>query len=154
MLEDSRDVISIVESGEFDIVIHGCNCFCVQGAGIALALRKYPQVFAADSCTKIGDSGKLGTWTKAKVYTAAGGVWVVNLYSQYGYGRGRYHCNYNAIELGLSRLASKTQGQRIAISRIGCGLAGGEWSIVKGIIEKHIPNAVIYGVRKCSTKNM
>lgn len=148
MKEDNRDVISIVESGEFDVVVHGCNCFCVQGAGIAKALRKYPQVYEADLKTLPGAVVKLGTWTKAKVYTEKGEVWVVNLYSQYGYGRDKVHCDYAAIGIGLHRLARRTTGKRVALSRIGCGLAGGDWEIVKEKIERHIPNATIYGVKK------
>lgn len=145
LVEDSRDVISIVESGEFDVVVHGCNCFCVQGAGIAKALRKYPEVYAADKATVAGDSNKLGKWTKAKVYTNKGETWIVNLYSQYKYGRDRVHTDYFAIDRGLKRLAEKAAGKRIAISRIGCGLAGGDWNVVSEIILRHIPNAVIYG---------
>lgn len=34
------DLIEKALNGEFDVVAHGCNCFCVQGAGIAAQMSK------------------------------------------------------------------------------------------------------------------
>ncbi len=38
------DLIKLALQGEFDVVVHGCNCFCTMGAGIA------PQMAAAFGC--------------------------------------------------------------------------------------------------------
>lgn len=39
------DLISLALSGEFDVIAHGCNCFCNMGAGIAVSMRN---TFGAD----------------------------------------------------------------------------------------------------------
>lgn len=38
------DLIKLALSGKFDVIAHGCNCFCTMGAGIA------PQMAAAFGC--------------------------------------------------------------------------------------------------------
>jgi O-acetyl-ADP-ribose deacetylase (regulator of RNase III) len=35
------DLIQLALNGEFDVIIHGCNCQCVMGKGIALSVKKY-----------------------------------------------------------------------------------------------------------------
>ncbi len=45
------DVINLAELTDFDVIVHGCNCFCTWGAGIAKTLRdRYPHAYARD-CT-------------------------------------------------------------------------------------------------------
>lgn len=34
------DLIRLAKSGEFDVITHGCNCFCKMGAGIAPKMAK------------------------------------------------------------------------------------------------------------------
>ena len=34
------DLIQLALDGEFDLIIHGCNCFCSMGAGIAKSIRE------------------------------------------------------------------------------------------------------------------
>jgi len=29
------DLIELIKKGYFDVVIHGCNCFCTMGSGFA-----------------------------------------------------------------------------------------------------------------------
>lgn len=43
--EIEGDLISLALQGKFDVITHGCNCFCNMGAGIALQMAKN---FAAD----------------------------------------------------------------------------------------------------------
>ena len=33
------DLIQLALTGEFDVIIHGCNCFCAMVAGIAQSIR-------------------------------------------------------------------------------------------------------------------
>jgi O-acetyl-ADP-ribose deacetylase (regulator of RNase III) len=35
MKEIEGDLIDLAKRGHFDVVTHGCNCFCTMGAGIA-----------------------------------------------------------------------------------------------------------------------
>ena len=58
------DLIQKAKDGEFDLIVHGCNCFCTMGAGIAKQIKKnFPQAFEEDLKTEKGDHGKLGTIT-------------------------------------------------------------------------------------------
>lgn len=35
------DLISLALAGHFEAIVHGCNCFCTMGAGIAKAIRDH-----------------------------------------------------------------------------------------------------------------
>jgi len=64
--EIDGDLIELALGGQFDVIAHGCNCFCIMGAGIAKAMDNkffcnsssiYP---SEDKCFE-GDYNKLGT---------------------------------------------------------------------------------------------
>jgi len=62
------DLFKLAEQGEFDIVIHGANCFCTMGSGVALTVKNnYPKAFLADQLTESGDQRKLGKFTQAHI---------------------------------------------------------------------------------------
>lgn len=55
------DLLSLMEDGTFDVMIHGCNCFNTMGGGIAGQISKrWPMVSAVDILTESGDINKLG----------------------------------------------------------------------------------------------
>ena len=55
------DLIKLAVAGEFDVIVHGCNCFCTMGAGIAKTIKqKFPTAYQADLATIKGDKTKLG----------------------------------------------------------------------------------------------
>lgn len=140
------NLLDLAEKGEFDVIIHGCNCFCTMGSGIAKEVRgRWPWVYDADNETLAGDSSKLGLYTQADVL-----VWdsenlthtftVINAYTQYRYGRGQRHVDYNAVERVFGEVANNFHAtdKRIAYPKIGAGLAGGDWDIVSGIIDNKL----------------
>ena len=56
------DLLQLALAGHFDVIVHGCNCQCTMGAGIAKAIKlRFPLAFAADQATTAGDRGKFGT---------------------------------------------------------------------------------------------
>ena len=58
------DLLSLGENGEFDVIIHGCNCFHIMGGGIAQSVKeKFPTAYQADLQTQRGNPEKLGTYT-------------------------------------------------------------------------------------------
>lgn len=132
------NLVGLAEQGKFDVIIHGCNCFCTMGAGIALQLRKrYPGVLQADQeFAPAGDRSKLGKYSQY-IATKRPGVnfVVINAYTQYGYGRGQKHTDYGAIKSVFTTLAPNMEGLRVGYPRIGCGLGGGQWKQVKQIID-------------------
>lgn len=65
------DLLKMAAEGDFDVIVHGCNCFCQMGAGIARPIRqKFPQAYIEDRKTVRGDVSKLGTYTFATVETS------------------------------------------------------------------------------------
>ena len=40
------DLIKLAIKGDFDVIIHGCNCFCTMGAGIAKSIKTaFPEAY-------------------------------------------------------------------------------------------------------------
>jgi len=117
------NLLDLAEAGEFDIIIHGANCFCVMGGGIAREIReRYPMAATVDNETQKGDYNKLGNYTTA----FTGKFLIVNLYTQFNMSRGDDVFEYAAFELGLRKIAHEFGTERIGIPYIGMGLAGGD----------------------------
>lgn len=70
---------------------------------------------------------------------------VLNMFTQvrYGYDDTRY-VNYGAIAKCFNNINFDNNIKRLAIPKIGCGLAGGDWNIVKEIIDDCTPNTEIW----------
>ncbi len=121
------------------MIVHGCNCFCIFGAGIAKQIReRFPAAYDADLATEKGDAGKLGTCSYAVCPTSSGSVVVVNAYTQFGFAYGRTVVDYDAIESCFEWVAQQFAGERIGVPRIGAGLAGGAWPIIANIIQREL----------------
>lgn len=124
-------------SEEFDVIGQGCNCFCTMGAGLAKAIRKkFPEAYEVDLTTIRGDKTKLGTITHTKHTNPL----IVNCYSQYNYGRekGKVYCSYDAIRSCMKKIKEEFSGKKIGLPKIGCNLAGGDWSVVRSIIDEEL----------------
>ena len=136
MKEIEGDLIALALAGRFDLIVHGCNCFCAMGAGIALQIRdRFPQVYEADLNTQSGDRSKLGTYSSAQVTENRTGFTVINGYTQFHFsGQGRL-ADYGAIEQLFTKLKADFPGVRMGYPKIGAGLAGGNWDTISGIID-------------------
>ena len=133
------DLIQKALEGEFDVIIHGCNCFHTMGAGIARTIRNaFPEAYKADLATANGDSSKLGSLSVAKVTKFGHTISIVNAYTQFNFGSHVVQVNYDALRLCFSRIKRRFAGQRIGYPRIGAGLAGGDWSIIAKIIDEEL----------------
>ena len=130
------DLIKLAEDGRFDVIIHGCNCFCTMGAGIALQIQsRFPAVFEADARTRPGDRSKLGTYTSARVEGNGRKFIVVNGYTQFDYAGPGVLADYHAIAALFAAIKHDFSGQRIGYPKIGAGLAGGDWNRIRHIID-------------------
>lgn len=50
------DLIALALEGEFSVIVHGCNCQCAMGKGIAKTIKtRFPEAYQADLKTKKGD---------------------------------------------------------------------------------------------------
>jgi O-acetyl-ADP-ribose deacetylase (regulator of RNase III) len=133
------DLIDLVKAGEFQVIAHGCNCFCSMGRGIALAIRQnFPEAALADKLTVKGDKGKLGTCTFAAVEVGAHAFTVVNAYTQYHWdGDGvEVLVQYDAVRSCMEWIKANHTGKIIGLPKIGAGLARGDWLSISEIIEE------------------
>ncbi len=121
-------------------IAHGVNCQNKMGSGVAKVLfEKYPKVKRdyhdfTSNLYKIfpysnGLLGKVGCSNFKESHE------VFNCYTQdfYGYD-GEKYISYDAIYDCFKNIASR-KIKEIAIPKIGCGLAGGNWEIVSRIID-------------------
>jgi len=135
MKEVKGDLIALAEQGNFDVIVHGCNCFNTMGAGIAATIRsKYPQVYQVDCETVKGDRSKLGTYTAA----VTGKFVIINAYTQYTYNPRTNPVDYDAIREVFKKIKKDFAGKRIGYPLIGAGLAGGDWNKISTIIDEEL----------------
>jgi len=151
------NLITLAKEEFFDVITHGCNCFCTMGAGIA------PQMAKAFGCNNFqmerrgrGDINKLGCidyeiigivpeFNNQSLIPAeeAFELTVVNSYTQYRYGRNhadgdKTPVDYDAIRLCMRKINHIFKGKTIGLPMIGAGLAGGDWKIIEKIIEEEL----------------
>ena len=137
MKEIKGDLIDLAYEGNFDAIVHGCNCFCTMGSGIAKQIKNdFPEAYEADCKTKRGDIMKLGSFTRASAHEQKFDI--VNAYTQYNYGTEDRKADYEAIRLVMRKINHIYKGDRIGLPRIGAGLAGGDWTIISQIIEEEL----------------
>ena len=131
------NLITLATENYFDVIVHGCNCFCAMGAGIAKAIKKeFPEAYMADKQTVKGDKNKLGTISKARINRDGINLIVVNGYTQFNYrGKGTL-VDYDALASVFSLIKQNFSGQKIGYPKIGAGLAKGDWQIISSIINK------------------
>ncbi len=131
------DLIDLALRGHFDVIVHGCNCLCSMGAGIAKSIAgEFPEARLADLKTVKGDRTKLGTYSAASVKRNGHNLTVVNAYIQYNYrGRGVL-VDYQALQQVFLEIAHDFEGLRIAYPKIGAGLAKGDWDQISRIIDR------------------
>lgn len=123
------DLIALAQAGDFDVITHGCNCFCAMGAGIApLMARAFGcDTFKMEDVIYRGSINKLGTIDYQKAEDLP--LIVVNSYTQYKPGApGRFGIplDYDALSLCLVKINSSFGGKRVGLPFIGAGLAGGD----------------------------
>lgn len=139
MQTEKGDLVRKAQAGEFDVIVHGCNCYCTMGAGIAKTIKQvFPAAYQADLATLMGDKNKLGHYSTAEVEVNGKPLVILNGYTQFEWrGPGR-KADYEAIRQVFRRIKQNYTGKRIGYPAIGAGLAGGEWVIIAAIIEEEL----------------
>ena len=120
------------------ILIHGCNCFCVMGAGVALKVKQnYPRAYQVDQDTVSGQPSKLGdySWSMQNhIYYPHITIIVINAYTQFGYSNKSQSVDYDAIRTVMSSINQNFPDESISMPKIGAGLGGGDWDKISNII--------------------
>lgn len=161
--EVDGDLIELAKRAEFNVIAHGCNCRSTMGAGIA------PQMAKAFGCDKfpmerIGtDMNKLGNIDYQTFVLGENSIWsledfknnrdepelvVVNAYTQFNYGRNhsdgdQIPFSYEAFTLCMRKINYQFKGKKIGLPKIGSGLAGGDWRIIKAIILRELVDCYV-----------
>ena len=128
------DLISLALEGHFDVILHGCNCFCTMGAGIAKQIKSvFKQAYKVDLASGKNPK-KLGKISVAEIEKPP--LFVVNCYTQVGFGRGSVQVDYDAVRSCMNGVKDRFAGNRIGYPKIGAGLAGGDWNLIATIIDE------------------
>src|SRR5690606_27601150 len=137
------DLISLAKEGKFDVIVHGCNCFCTMGAGLAPQMAKNfgADRFYLENSNYKGNINKLGQISYGTTYIKDGEIpriyltpkdnltltnngfkklEVVNAYTQYNPGK---DLDYNALILCLKKINHMFKGKHIGLPKIGAGIA-------------------------------
>jgi len=138
-LENQNLLTWLVEQETPSGIVHQANCFHTFGAGIAKQIRDtFPETYEADKRNSAyGDRSKLGTFTYAEAKKYPGKL-IYNLYSQYTFGHGRQTL-YDPMVEGLERVKNHAISKGLTKLglpyNMGCTLGGGDWRIVRAIID-------------------
>jgi O-acetyl-ADP-ribose deacetylase (regulator of RNase III) len=143
-------------------IAHSCNCQNVMGGGIAKQIKsRYPQAYEADTEVHMRKeydtldeyTRLLGQYSKAEVGLEGGRQGrVYNLYTQSAYGTHERQVNYEYFWKALKEMQEDLlfiqheTGQRQILGLphgISCGLAGGNWKIIKEMIDDIFQNCLL-----------
>lgn len=123
--------------GDADIICHQVNTFGIMGAGIALQIKeRFPDVYEVykEKCSEFSKHQFNPLCHVLYCRTKYSNVVIANLFSQIG-----MSTDYNAMKICLQSIYNdcKKYNASVAIPyKIGCGIAGGDWNKVYGIIEE------------------
>jgi O-acetyl-ADP-ribose deacetylase (regulator of RNase III) len=123
---------------ECELLAHGCNCRGGFGSGVAgQVARLYPHVRESYQEKYQRDGWKLG---EIQIIEAEPKRWIANCATQDRYGgliKDEVFADYQAIHRVMTQLNDeiRTRGWRLAMPKIGAGLANGDWTRIEAIIE-------------------
>lgn len=130
------NLLDLAYKGEFDVIVHGCNCFHMMGAGIARQIAlAFPEAHRADCASAYGDPAKLGSISVGHVAGPVSEFDVVNAYTQF---EGGANLDYDALRKAFAEVRWRYFGRRIAYPRIGAGIGGGDWGKIASIINDEL----------------
>ena len=125
-------------------VKNGINCHQVNhkgvaNAGLAKQIRiKYPE-FMEDylkTCKKYSFE-YIREYGVVSWHQASPALYIASIFGQDGFGRDKIYTDYYSLKFGLQTVMRMSAFEKINVFipyGIGCGLAGGNWDIVNGII--------------------
>lgn len=143
------DLFAELDTGDYDILIHGCNCMNQMGAGIAKPIaQRFPIAKQADTKACAKGENKPGNISVGLTRHNGRNLFIVNAYTQQSYG-GDPNVKYaslkalkSALAVVRTKLGPKVQDEpdgpsrprRVLMPKIGCGYGNLKWSEVKPIV--------------------
>lgn len=120
------------------IIAHGCNCQGAYGSGVAGLMRKrYPNAYGRYMDEHLQNGLELGT-VQFVAINDEGTRYVANCMTQNYFGTESRKVDYEAVYTCFEHLrefARKEGIKEVALPQIGCGLAGGSWTIVLAMLK-------------------
>lgn len=137
--EIKGDLIEAFFNKEVDVIAHQVNCFGIAKSGIAVKIFEvFPWIAEPYFADKRPVKNRLGKLTAAKKDEQ----WGFNLCGQFhhdhsdpGY-KTHYSAQYLAMKIMASILKKEEKPLKVGFPLIGCGLAGGDWEMVRQNIER------------------
>jgi O-acetyl-ADP-ribose deacetylase (regulator of RNase III) len=136
--EIEGDLIELGLNNQFDVITHGCNCFCTMKSGIAPLMAKAfgCDKFKLEKASYKGSINKLGQIDGQ--YNRKLNLTVLNSYTQYNYGKNHIDgvanpLDYEALALCLRKINHSFKGLRVGLPKIG-----GNWGKVKSLIQSEL----------------
>lgn len=128
-------------NSDCDYICHQVNCQGVMGSGIAKQIReRWPEVYSeykayCKYCKK-HNLNMLGHIFDVPVNDDS--KCVINMFAQSNYGYdGKLYTSYDAFYKCLTEIRKTVRGGTIGFPKnIGCGLGGGNWSVISTLIEE------------------
>lgn len=137
------DLLDMASKGKFDLILHGCNCQNTMGSGIAKQIKdRFPAAYEADTAFSLAYKNqpylKLGQYSAVRCFDGDHcNFYIVNAYTQFHYlPRGVDHFEYASFAVILQKLHHFYGNYDIGMPRIGCGLAGGDFDRINGMMEE------------------
>lgn len=128
---------------ELTFIIHQVNCQGVMGAGVARQIKeKFPKAWEQykSDLAAYGDLN-LGSYS----YASDNGKIIFSIFGQDNYGRDKCYTDYTALRRGIRKaiidyrnaynVKSFVQLVLAVPYGLGCGLGGGDWCKVRGLLE-------------------
>lgn len=132
------DLLQLADEGNFDAIVHGCNCFHAMASGIAGQIRvHYPEAVNADYKSPKGAVAKLGNYSKATIVRGDIQFEIINAYTQFQPGPDFMPTLFPEL---LRKLNKEYKGKYLGFPRIGCGIGGGNWEEVEDMLLKYLPD--------------
>ena len=119
------------------ILVHGCNCVGRYNSGLAKQIRStYPQTYESYLEYVKNNDRRYLLGSINPVFVGESGI-IVNAFTQRYYGRDKdiVYVDYRAIGKVFHSVAKMFPECAIIYPKIGAGLANGEWSEIKPIID-------------------
>lgn len=147
--EKKTDMIKTIEGNLFmnikpcSVILHQVNCLGVAGAGFARMVKDaYPGWFGSyfECCRTNRPEELLGTY---HVYDVGESLKICSAFCQAGIGKERRQTDYDAWKKALPRIDMQLRARLKAGEvwtvlvpyGIGCGLGGGDWSVMSDLFE-------------------
>lgn len=129
------------------VIVHGCNSHGIMGSGVAKRVKElYPEAYEKyrDYCKEM-DLRQGKRYILGKVIAAmSNNMLILNCITQMDYGNdGEKYVSYDAIDTSMMTIARKHDLDNISMPKIGAGLGGGNWNVIKEIINHRLKDKIV-----------